>query len=101
MRHLLDPFDFSVEELDDLLHLGQAIAADPAKYAHVCDGKVLATFYELSDMPPCRKCGEKPVIKGNQQSQRLECPECGMRTRQSTSGPDWNTWAEVMGGDAS
>ena len=49
MRHLLDPFDFSVEELDDLLHLGQAIAADPAKYAHVCDGKVLATlFYEPS-----------------------------------------------------
>lgn len=71
------------------------------RYLRDSDGKVLATFYELSDMPPCRKCGEKPVIKGNQQSQRLECPECGMRTRQSTSGPDWNTWAEVMGGDAS
>ncbi len=49
MRHLLDPFDFSVEELDNLLRLGRDIAADQRPYAHVCDGKILATlFYEPS-----------------------------------------------------
>lgn len=64
------------------------------------DGDVIATFYEPSDMPPCRKCGVQPVIKGNWQSQRLECPECGIRTRQSASGPDYRTWMDAMGGDA-
>ena len=49
MRHLLDPFDFSVAELDDLLKLGQEIAEDRTKYAQACDGKILATlFYEPS-----------------------------------------------------
>ena len=49
MRHLIDPLDLSVEELDGVLHLGQRIAADPAAYAHLCDGKILATlFYEPS-----------------------------------------------------
>lgn len=61
------------------------------------DGKVIATFYEPSDMPPCRKCGVQPVVKGNHQSQRLECPTCGIRTKQSTSGPDCKTWMAVMG----
>ena len=40
----------------------------------------------------------QPVVKGNHSSQRLECPSCGMRTRQSTSGPDWDAWEAVMGG---
>ena len=49
MRHLMNPLDFSVEELDKLFDLAENIAADPAKYAHVCDGKTLATcFYEPS-----------------------------------------------------
>ena len=49
MRHLLNPLDFSVEEIDQLLDLASDIEANPAKYAHVCDGKKLATlFYEPS-----------------------------------------------------
>ena len=43
MRHLMSPLDFSVEELDKLLDLAQDIEAHPAKYAHACAGKKLAT----------------------------------------------------------
>lgn len=49
MRHLMSPLDFSIEELDKLFDLANAIEKNPAKYAHVCDGKKLATcFYEPS-----------------------------------------------------
>lgn len=49
MRHLMSPLDLSVEELDTLLELAQDIEAHPAKYAHACEGKTLATlFYEPS-----------------------------------------------------
>ena len=49
MRHLMSPLDFSVEELDKLLTLANDIEKNPEKYAHVCDGKKLATlFYEPS-----------------------------------------------------
>lgn len=49
MRHLISPLDLSIEELDEILSLGQAIMQNPEKYFHVCDGKKLATlFYEPS-----------------------------------------------------
>lgn len=49
MRHLLNPLDFSVEEIDDLLALARDIEGHIPKYTHVCDGKKLATlFYEPS-----------------------------------------------------
>ena len=49
MRHLLNPLDFSVEETDELLTLASDIEHNLKKYAHVCDGKKLATlFYEPS-----------------------------------------------------
>ncbi len=49
MRHLMSPLDFSTEELDKLLCLANDIEANPQKYAHVCEGKKLATlFYEPS-----------------------------------------------------
>ena len=49
MRHLLNPLDFSVEEIEALLDLASDIEKHPQKYAHVCDGKKLATlFYEPS-----------------------------------------------------
>ena len=49
MRHLLNPLDFSVEEIDALLDLASDIEKNPQKYAHVCDGKKIATlFYEPS-----------------------------------------------------
>lgn len=49
MRHLLNPLDFTVEEIDELLAVAHDIEQNPSKYAHVCDGKKLATcFYEPS-----------------------------------------------------
>lgn len=49
MRHLMSPLDFSVEELDTLFDLAADIETHREKYAHACDGKILATcFYEPS-----------------------------------------------------
>lgn len=49
LRHLVDPLDFSLEETKRLLELAGDIADDREKYAHKCDGKILATlFYEPS-----------------------------------------------------
>ena len=49
MRHLIDRLDFTREETDRLLTLAEQILANPADYAHACDGKILATlFYEPS-----------------------------------------------------
>ena len=49
MRHMLNPLDFSLEETDNLLELAADIEKDRFRYAHVCDGKKLATlFYEPS-----------------------------------------------------
>lgn len=49
MRHLMNPLDFSVEELDLLFDLANDIERDMSKYAHACAGKKMATcFYEPS-----------------------------------------------------
>ena len=49
MRHLMNPLDLTVEEIDELIGVAKDIEADPQKYAHACEGKKLATlFYEPS-----------------------------------------------------
>ena len=49
MRHLMTPLDLSVEELDKLMDAAEDIKANPAKYSHACDGRILAAlFYEPS-----------------------------------------------------
>lgn len=49
MRHLIDIKDLSVSEIDGLINTAEDIIADPGKYAHLCDGKKLATlFFEPS-----------------------------------------------------
>lgn len=49
MRHLMNPLDFTTEELDLLFDLANDIEKNPDKYAHICEGKKLATcFYEPS-----------------------------------------------------
>ena len=49
MRHLMSPLDFTTQELDQLFDLANDIEKNMAKYAHACDGKILATcFYEPS-----------------------------------------------------
>ncbi|MCR5015507.1 MAG: aspartate carbamoyltransferase [Ruminococcus sp.] len=48
-QHLIDLNDFPVSWWKKLIELGVDIKNDPAKYAHECDGKVMATlFYEPS-----------------------------------------------------
>ena len=48
-KHLIDPMDFSVEELDELFELAHQIIKDPKKFSKICDGKILGTlFYEPS-----------------------------------------------------
>ncbi len=49
MRHLMNPLDFSVEELDKLFDLANDIEKNMEKYSSACKGKKLATcFYEPS-----------------------------------------------------
>lgn len=49
MRHLLDTTDLTLEEIDDMIALATNIIENKQKYAHVCDGKKLATlFFEPS-----------------------------------------------------
>ena len=45
----MSPLDFTTEELDKLFDLANDIEKSPEKYAHKCDGRILATcFYEPS-----------------------------------------------------
>lgn len=49
MRHLMSPLDFTTAELERLFDLANDIEWNPSRYAHACDGKILATcFYEPS-----------------------------------------------------
>ena len=49
MRHLIDPLDFTQQEITTLLDLADRICADPAAYQAVAEHKKLATlFYEPS-----------------------------------------------------
>ena len=44
-KHLIDPMDFSIEELDEIFCLAQDIMKSPEKYSKICDGKILATLF--------------------------------------------------------
>ena len=49
MRHFIEPNSFSLNEQLALLDLADRMEKDPAPYAHLCDGRILATlFYEPS-----------------------------------------------------
>lgn len=48
-RHLIDPEDFSLEELDSLFTLAEEIIKDEDSFRNLCNGKILGTlFYEPS-----------------------------------------------------
>ncbi len=48
-RNLLQPLDFTVDELEEIFVLADKIIENPEKFTHACDGKLLATlFYEPS-----------------------------------------------------
>ena len=49
MRHLIEPEDFTLEEIEALVNLGLDMYDSPQNYAHVCQGKILASlFFEPS-----------------------------------------------------
>ena len=49
MNNLIDIMQMSPEEIGELIDKSMDIIANPAKYAHACDGKILATlFFEPS-----------------------------------------------------
>lgn len=49
MRHLIDPMDLTIDEIDQLLNLADDIILNKEKYSQVCSGKKLATlFFEPS-----------------------------------------------------
>ena len=48
-RHLIEPGDFSVSEIDEIISLAEQITVDPISFQDVCRGKILATlFFEPS-----------------------------------------------------
>ena len=48
-RHVIDLEDLTFTQLQQTIELAGKIKADPVKYSHVCDGKIMATlFYEPS-----------------------------------------------------
>ena len=49
MRSLIDILELTTQEIDEMVAVGSDIINNPAKYAHKCDGKILATlFFEPS-----------------------------------------------------
>ncbi|MBU5438521.1 aspartate carbamoyltransferase [Tissierella sp. MSJ-40] len=48
-RHLIDPQDFTIEELESIFSLAEKIINNQEDFTHLCDGKILGTlFYEPS-----------------------------------------------------
>lgn len=48
-RHLIEPDDFTKEEMVELVKIGEAMYSNPSQYNQVCQGKILASlFYEPS-----------------------------------------------------
>lgn len=48
-KNLIDPMDFTLEQLEEIFKLARKIIKNPKKYSNVCDGKILSTlFYEPS-----------------------------------------------------
>lgn len=49
MKHLIDPEDFSLEELEEIFSLAEDIIKDQKQFRNICNDKILATlFYEPS-----------------------------------------------------
>ncbi len=48
-RHIIEPGDLSVAEIDEICHVAEQIIVDPVSFQDVCRGKILATlFFEPS-----------------------------------------------------
>ncbi|HAK68572.1 MAG TPA: aspartate carbamoyltransferase, partial [Treponema sp.] len=48
-RHVIEPGDLSVAEIDEICALAEQMIVNPVSYQDVCRGKILATlFFEPS-----------------------------------------------------
>lgn len=48
-RHLIEPMDFTNEELEEIFDLADEMINNPQEYAHICDGRILSSmFFEPS-----------------------------------------------------
>ena len=45
MKHLIDPMDLSLEELDHILNLAQDIIDHKEKYSELCKGKSSLLYF--------------------------------------------------------
>ncbi len=45
VRHLIDPEDFSIEELEELFTLAKKIIENEKEFNNICNGKILATLF--------------------------------------------------------
>lgn len=45
MKHLMTPLDFTTTQLEQLFDLANDIEANPDKFSHACEGKILATCF--------------------------------------------------------
>jgi len=49
VRHLIEPEDLSIDEINDLVDLGLKMYQDPKAYSNVCQGQIMASlFFEPS-----------------------------------------------------
>lgn len=49
-RHLIEPGDLSVSEINEICSLAEQMTVDPISFQEVCRGKILATLF-LSRVP--------------------------------------------------
>jgi aspartate carbamoyltransferase catalytic subunit len=48
-RHLIDPMDFTIEEINEVLELSQRIIDNPSEFSKICEGRIMGSlFYEPS-----------------------------------------------------
>jgi len=44
-RHLIEPGDLAVSEIDEIISLAEQMIVDPISFQDVCRGKILATLF--------------------------------------------------------
>ena len=44
-RHLIEPADLTVSEIDEICSLAEQMIVDPIAFQDVCRGKILATLF--------------------------------------------------------
>ena len=85
VRHFIEPNSFSLDEQLALLDLADRMEANPAPYAHLCDGRILATlFYEPSTRT--RLSFESAMLRlGGKTLGRPRCQQLRRRHRHAPS----------------